>query len=84
MKNPAVLYASERLSVHEKVHDMTFRQWGQLYVIFLNKYSHLSASMGEFNRKKWMNKKLQLKAQWQRENDLKTYNYTKPAYSLLT
>ena len=84
MKNPAVLYASERLSLHEKVHDMTFRQWGQLYVTFLKKYSHLSASMREFYRKKRMNKKLQLKAQQQREDDLKTYNFTKPAYSLLT
>ena len=84
MKNPAVLYASERLSLHEKVHDMTFRQWRQLYVTFLKKYSHLSASMREFYRKKWMNKKLQLKAQQQREDDLKTYNFTKPAYSLLT
>ena len=53
-RNPAVLYAKERLTADIKQSKVAFKRCGRIFISYVQKYRHLSESMRDFYRRKWL------------------------------
>ena len=53
-RNPAVLYAKERLTADIKQSKVAFKKCGRIFISYVQKYRHLSESMRDFYRRKWL------------------------------